>query len=249
MSASLALTALLMGLAGGPHCAAMCGAACAGVVRLSSRPGRAVVQMLPAGAQAFPPEAGGVARSTLQSTLLLQAGRLLSYSAAGALAAAAVQSLAWVTSQAAALRPLWTLFHAGLLVWGLMLLLVARQPAWLDSAGRALWARVQPLAQAPGGLLATGALWAFLPCGLLYSALLVAALSGGPVAGALTMALFAVGSGLSLMLAPWLLKKLHERVNRWRQDWGTRLGGLVLVAVAGWALWMDLMARVAEWCR
>ena len=32
MSATLAATALLMGLAGGPHCAAMCGAACAGVV-------------------------------------------------------------------------------------------------------------------------------------------------------------------------------------------------------------------------
>ncbi|MES2483790.1 MAG: sulfite exporter TauE/SafE family protein, partial [Pseudomonadota bacterium] len=35
MSATtLAATALLMGLAGGPHCAAMCGAACAGVTRI-----------------------------------------------------------------------------------------------------------------------------------------------------------------------------------------------------------------------
>ena len=31
MQSSLALTALLMGLAGGPHCVAMCGAACAGL--------------------------------------------------------------------------------------------------------------------------------------------------------------------------------------------------------------------------
>ena len=31
MQFSLALTALLMGLVGGPHCVAMCGAACAGI--------------------------------------------------------------------------------------------------------------------------------------------------------------------------------------------------------------------------
>ena len=31
MQSSLALTAVLMGLAGGPHCVAMCGAACAGL--------------------------------------------------------------------------------------------------------------------------------------------------------------------------------------------------------------------------
>ena len=31
MQTSLALTALIMGLAGGPHCVAMCGAACAGM--------------------------------------------------------------------------------------------------------------------------------------------------------------------------------------------------------------------------
>ena len=33
MQASLALTALMMGLAGGPHCVAMCGAACGAVVK------------------------------------------------------------------------------------------------------------------------------------------------------------------------------------------------------------------------
>ena len=114
---------------------------------------------------------------------------LLGYSAVGALAATAMQSLAWLTSQTVVLKPVWTLFHLALLGWGLLLLTTARQPAWVETAGRALWARVQPLARAPGGLLATGALWALVPCGLLYSALLVAALSGGPLQGALAMAL------------------------------------------------------------
>lgn len=242
MSTTLALTGLVMGLAGGVHCAAMCGAACAGVVRMSSAP----AALQPAGSLA----AGAVStRSAASATLMLQAGRMLGYSAAGALAATAMQSLAWMTSQATALRPVWTMFHVALLAWGLMLLALARQPAWVDSAGRALWARVQPLARAPGGLLVTGALWSLMPCGLLYSALLVAALSGGALQGALTMALFAAGSAVSIVIAPWLLLKVHERANHWRQDWGTRLAGLVLAGAAGWAIWMDLMGRVGELCR
>lgn len=242
MSTTLALTGLVMGLAGGVHCAAMCGAACAGVVRLSSS---VPAVMQPVGTLG----AAMATRSVASATLSLQAGRVLGYSAAGALAATAMQRLAWLTSQAMALRPVWTMFHVALLAWGLMLLVLARQPTWLDGAGRALWARVQPLARAPGGLLVTGALWALMPCGLLYSALLVAALSGGALHGALTMALFAAGSALSIVIAPWLLLKVHQRANHWRQDWGTRLAGLVLAGVAGWAIWMDLMGRVGEICQ
>ena len=36
MFTALALSALLMGLAGGPHCIGMCGAACAGLTRAGS---------------------------------------------------------------------------------------------------------------------------------------------------------------------------------------------------------------------
>ena len=43
MQASLAWTGLLMGLAGGPHCIAMCGAACAGIGRAAAgRANRAI---------------------------------------------------------------------------------------------------------------------------------------------------------------------------------------------------------------
>ena len=38
MQTALAGTALLMGLVGGPHCVAMCGAACAGVIRIVRAP-------------------------------------------------------------------------------------------------------------------------------------------------------------------------------------------------------------------
>jgi len=227
MSTTLALTALLMGLAGGPHCAAMCGAACAGISRMGPRQGSA---------------------SSSRALWSFQAGRLVGYSLAGAAAALAVQSLAWLTANMAALRPVWTLFHVAVLLWGLMLLAQARQPVWAATAGRAVWTRLRPLASARGGIFATGALWAFMPCGLLYSALLVASLSGGPLAGAVSMALFAAGSSVSLMLVPWLYDKLQDRGNRLRRDWGTRAAGGLLVLEAAWALWADAFHRFAEWC-
>jgi sulfite exporter TauE/SafE len=223
MSIALALSALLMGLAGGPHCIAMCGAACAGLTRLDG---------------ASPP----------RSLWMFQAGRLAGYAAAGAAAAFTVQSLGWLTEQSASLRPVWTLFHLAVLAWGLMLLAQARQPMWVSSAGRSIWSRVRPAVSARGGVFAAGVLWAFLPCGLLYSALLVASLSGGPLQGALAMALFAIGSGVSLSLAPPLLARLQQSGNRWRQDWGTRAAGALLVLAAGWGLWMDLAHRIAVWC-
>ena len=223
MSTALALSALLMGLAGGPHCIAMCGAACAGLSRLG---------------------AGSPARSIWA----FQAGRLAGYSAAGAAAAFTVQSFGWLTSNTASLRPVWTLFHLAVLAWGLMLLAQARQPMWVSSAGRSIWSRVRPVTTARGGIFATGALWAFMPCGLLYSALLVASLSGGPLDGALAMALFAFGSGVSLGIAPRLLARLQQAGNRLRKDWGTRAAGLLLVIAALWALWMDMAHRIAVWC-
>ena len=141
---------------------------------------------------------------------------------------------------------MWTLFHLAVLAWGLMLLAQARQPMWVSNAGRSIWSRVRPVAAARGGLFATGALWAFMPCGLLYSALLVASLSGGPLEGAVSMALFAVGSGLWLAAAPRLLRTLREAGHRTRgNDWGTRISGLLLVIAAVFALGVDLWQRLA----
>lgn len=223
MSASLAVTALVMGLAGGPHCAAMCGAACAGISRI----GRGSPQ---------------------RSLWTFQAGRLAGYAIAGGLAATVVDSLAWLTTQTAVLKPVWTVFHLAVLAWGLTLLVLARQPAWAQQAGLAAWARVRPLVQRTGGVFGAGALWIFMPCGLLWSALLVASLAGGPLEGAAAMALFGAASSLGLLAGPWLFARLKATGNQLRRDWGTRAAGVLLAGAAGWALWMDLSHRIALWC-
>ncbi|MES2631741.1 MAG: sulfite exporter TauE/SafE family protein [Pseudomonadota bacterium] len=253
MSTTLAFSALLMGLAGGPHCVAMCGAACGAITRPGDRSGAQAPGDASGGAQVVSHlvvfAAPRLARNAaLQRAVLFQVGRLAGYSAAGAAAAGAVQSLAWLTSNAAALRPIWMFFHLAVLAWGLALLVLARQPMWAGRAGRLAWTRVRPLASRQGGVLVAGTLWALMPCGLLYSALLVASLSGGPLDGAVAMALFALGSGLSLTAAPWLFLRLREAGNGRFKDLGTRLAGLMLALVAIWALWSDMVHRVAVWC-
>ena len=222
MQSSLAFTALLMGLAGGPHCIAMCGAACAGI-------GQA---------------AGPRKNSAMWS---FQIGRVLGYSALGSLAAASMQGLGWLTVQSAALRPVWTLFHVATLVLGLLLLWKAQQPVWLEQAGKKIWTGARSLAagRGRGAPLLIGALWTFLPCGLLYSALLVAALTGHALEGAWVMALFALGTSVSMMAGPWLWLRLR---GNGAGDWGVRLAGLALAASSVWALWMAYAHNAAPWC-
>lgn len=223
MSTTLALTGLVMGLAGGPHCAAMCGLACAGV-------------------------AGRAQGSPSRGMVWFQAGRLAGYTLAGMVAAQGGQALAWLAGHTNALRPAWVLLHLAVLAWGLMLLALARQPLWLLAAGRLAWKHMHPLAASNRGLVVAGALWTFMPCGLLYSALLVASLSGDALSGGAVMALFAAGSGLALAFTPWLMARWSTHANRWRSDWGTRLAGALLAGSAVGSLWMDTQHQVATWC-
>ena len=222
MQSSLALTALLMGLAGGPHCIAMCGAACAGI------------------GQAAGPRKNAAMWS-------FQAGRILGYSALGALAAASMQGLGWLTVQSAALRPVWTLFHVATAMLGMLLLLKAQQPVWLEQAGRKIWSGARSLAagRGRGTPLVIGVLWTFLPCGLLYSALLVATLTGRALDGAAVMALFALGTSVSMMAGPWLWLRLRGKGSG---EWGVRVAGLALAASSVWALWMGFAHDAAPWC-
>jgi uncharacterized protein len=132
-----------------------------------------------------------------------------------------------------------------------MLLWQARQPIWLENSARKVWQGVRSAtgnlkgnaALAPIGVM--GVLWALLPCGLLYSALLVAAMTSSAAQGAGVMALFALGSGVSLMAGPWLWLRLRGHGSA---QWAIRIAGLALLASSVWALWMGLVHNAAPWC-
>ena len=222
MQSSLAVTALLMGLVGGPHCVVMCGAACAGIGR-----------------------AAGPRKNSAMWTF--QAGRIVGYALLGGVAAASMQGVGWLTTQSAAMRPVWTLFHVAAAFLGLLLLFNAQQPVWMEHTGKAIWLRAR--AWVGGHKLAApmliGTVWSLLPCGLLYSALLVAALSADAGQGALVMALFAVGTSVSMMAGPWLWLRMRGQGSG---QWGVRLAGLALAVSSAWAIWMGLVHDTAPWC-
>lgn len=253
MSVTLLLTALAMGLAATPHCAAMCGAACAGLTGTGQGP--AVSARSDGAATTHLASRSALAGSVIalrevvtdRRAIAFHAGRVSGYGMAGALAATATQGLAWLTAQGGAWRPLWTLFHLLVLAWGLSLLVMARQPDWAQRVGLQLWARIRPQVQSGGGLFAAGLLWVFMPCGLLWSALLVASLTASPWEGALAMGLFAKASSLGLLLMPALMARLRSAQGPGK-DWGTRLAGVVLVIAALAALGMDLGRQIIDYC-
>jgi sulfite exporter TauE/SafE len=214
MNQALAATALLLGVAGAPHCAAMCGAACAGVVR--------------------------AAGSRWPAILALLAGRMASYAAAGAVLGGGVALLGEWSTHAEALRPVWVALHACALVLGLWLLGAGRQPAWLARIGGIVAAApgpVRPLRRMNPTAAAAmaGALWIVLPCGLLQSALLVAALGAGVLDGAALMVLFALGSSVGLLAGPAIWNRVAGSAPHMRQ-WLVRVAGLLLAVAAGFAI-------------
>jgi len=218
MQSALTYSALIMGLAGGPHCVAMCGAACTALTQSPQQP---------------------------YGIYLYHLGRLCGYATLGAIATFAIQSIAWLSSYSAILHPLWTFFHVLIFFWGVLLLIFARQPIWVDRAGRNIWGYVKKLSIKQGGHFYVGMLWALMPCGLLYSALIIASFNGNPLDGAISMAAFAVGSSASLFLAPWLWLKLKTKAV---EPYGMRLAGLLLSGASAWAIWMDLTHNTKVWC-
>jgi uncharacterized protein len=229
---ALFFSALMLGAAGAPHCAAMCGPASGAILRACSQ------------------------RTPHASPLAFHAARVLGYSTAGAVAASSMGLLAQLGQGSALLRPLWTLLHCAALGLGLWLLWQGRQPAWLENLGRGAsriapqradgWQRMSGPVRAAGA----GALWVAWPCGLLQSALVVAALSNTAWGGAASMAGFAAVSAAGLSLAPWAFNRLAGtgigalQVNAW----AVRLAGAALAAASAWAMGHDLFHRVVAYC-
>lgn len=241
---SLLGAAFMMGFLGGAHCLAMCAAPCAFISGTAKSQEYAIpVESIKNKKKSF---------HLAWPAVIFHLGRLGGYGLMGALAAWAVQQLAWFSDRSSWLYPLWAGMHLGILFWGLAMLVLARQPAWLDAAGRWLWVRVQPLMRSGVGPLVLGMGWALLPCGLLYSALQLAALSGTATAGAGAMVAFGIGTGLWLWAAPlaWgILQKMPWAKDRQYERWAARAAGLILTGIALWALWMNLYHEPQMWCR
>lgn len=203
--------AVLAGLLGSAHCLGMC-AGISGLFAVSS---------------GIP-----TVRNELPFALTYNIGRVLSYALLGAIVAA-IGSVIIRASPAIA---------GGVrVVSGVVIILVGLRVALdlhflnaIERMGATLWSSIAPAAKnlvpvtSLPRALGLGLIWGWLPCGLVYSVLLIAATSAESLRGAMIMTAFGLGTMPAMVLTGLGAAKLSQLMRRR----GTRLGlGLLIVAL------------------
>lgn len=213
------LSAFLVGLLGGVHCVGMCGG---------------IVTALSLG---LPGQPGRSSGSNLPLILAYNAGRIASYTVIGALfggiGALAIHS-SGLRSVQLALLIIASLFMIAL---GLYLGGWWRGLTRIEQLGGWVWQRLEPYGRhlipvrTPGRALLLGAIWGWLPCGLVYSVLVWSISTGDPIKGALLLLSFGLGTLPNLLamglFAGWISAQA-------RKPWVRQAAGAL---VAGFGLW------------
>jgi hypothetical protein len=231
------LPIFLVGLMGSVHCIGMCG----GIVGALSSAAPAHPAPAPALAPALASQAANplpriipirIAGSAqvqafgqdLVRVLGYNLGRLSSYALAGALAGGIAAGLLRGADVLGWLAPAQTLAYVitnlVLVLLGLYLTQWWTGMSRMEQLGSGLWARLRPHAarlvpvDTPAKALLLGSLWGWLPCGMVYSALLTALMAGSAVQGALTMLAFGAGTLPVLLVAGLSGARLRQLAAR-----------------------------------
>ena len=170
-------------------------------------------------------------------------GRVLSYVFIGVIVAALGKSIVGGIPRLAAPVRLFS---------GLLIVIVGLQVAFnwrvlapMEKAGASLWKRIAPAAK---GLLPVtsmpkalglGLLWGWLPCGLVYSVLLLAATTANPAQGAAVMLAFGIGTMPAMIATGVSASKLAGFMSR------RRLGAGLLIVILGLATLAMPVAKLA----
>lgn len=212
------LVAWLTGLLGGVHCVGMCG----GIVAATALQGGQRPALL----------------------LGYNLGRVSSYVLAGALAGLAGSAALLSQHLLPVQQGLYLLAQVMLILLGLYLAGLNQSVLWVERGGAVLWRRVQPMLSrflpvtTPGRAIAAGALWGWLPCGLVYSVLILALAQGHAVQGALLMGVFGLGTLPNLLTMGWMAQRLQRLA---RQVWVRRVAGLSVMAMGCFGLWLQFV--------
>ncbi|AOU96824.1 hypothetical protein BI364_01315 [Acidihalobacter yilgarnensis] len=219
--------AVLVGLLGGVHCVGMCGGI-VGALSFGMSPGR---------------RAGFW--SALPILLAYNIGRITSYSIAGMLAG----GLGWYATQLAHVHQaqlvLGVIAALFMIALGLYLAGWWRGLAAVERLGGHVWRRIEPFGRrllpvrGPTQALGLGVVWGWLPCGLVYSVLIWALASGGPLRGALLMLCFGLGTLPNLLAMGVFAARLAKFA---RLPWVRRVAGSLVVAFGVFSLlrWLPL---------
>ena len=181
------LSAFLLGLFGSLHCIGMCGS-------ISS----VLTFSLPQKAREHTP-------ALISYLGFYNLGRLLSYTIAGSLAGAFGSQLLYSISPQNGHKILLLLSTMMLVAVGLYLAGWFPKFAYIERIGVPFWKKIEPLGRkllpvkSPFQALLYGMIWGWLPCGLVYSALLIALTQGQALQGGLFLFIFGLGTLPSLL--------------------------------------------------
>ena len=206
------LAIFFVGLLSGVHCLGMCGS---------------IVGILSAQRPASAPR--------WSFHLAYSVGRITSYAIAGALVGAIGQAGLLFRDQIPVQQLLFALSSLMLIALGLYLAGWWGAVRRIESIGKVLWQRIQPLTKGlfpvntPTRALLLGMVWGWLPCGLVYSVLISALASAHAESGALIMLAFGLGT-LPNLLAIGLF---WESIKSWVQSPRVRQTAGLLVAGFG----------------
>jgi sulfite exporter TauE/SafE len=185
LTTSLFATLFLSTLVSGWHCALMCG----GIAAAVERPRGSEITLIP--------------KSTLfYHQLVMHLGRLMTYVLLGA-AAGWIGAMVWQQNVLPIQRPLFA--FSALILIAMAFRLWRQQGAkpsagWLGVRMAQLWSgSIGHLASGPSRWF-SGMIWGLVPCGLVYSVLPLAFLSGSALSGAGLMLAFGLGTLPNLLL-------------------------------------------------
>jgi len=169
------------------------------------------------------------------------AGRIVTYMALGAVAGTAGHAVGLLGRLAGLASGTRILAGAAMIVAGVWMLGFFRSGALVRIQKRGLTQRIGKLLlePRPGSKFALGLLLGFLPCGLIYAALLKALESGGAIPGALTMLAFGLGTAVALFAAGFASSLAGPRLG----NWSTRLAALSVMLFGAILLWRGILAR------
>jgi len=215
-----------LGLVSSLHCVQMCGP-----IVLSYS---VALESLTSGNKQFAPLLG--------NHLAYNAGRILTYSALGAAFGFAGQAMGLLSRMAGFSHTLAIVSGALMIVVGLSMLglvpsnllaqKVLRIPTlFLRKVGTLLSAR------GTRNRFFLGAALGFLPCGLIYAALLKAMATGSWLAGALTMLAFGLGTAGALIVLGVFSSALRLRLNRW----GSQIAAAGVTLMGAFLVWRGTM--------
>ncbi|WP_318462264.1 sulfite exporter TauE/SafE family protein [Photobacterium leiognathi] len=199
--------AFLIGLMGAGHCVGMCGGVAAAITI-------------------------GMPNNTHQKRcwiylLNYNIGRLISYTIAGGLIGAALAGISTLNGTSNPLVYMRLFAALMMIILGLYIGQWWAGLSQIERAGQKIWRHISPIAtsmlplKSPVKALPFGFLWGWLPCGLVYSTLTWAAVSGSALNGAAVMFAFGLGTlpamlavgGFADKLKNWLKNRIFRRIS------------------------------------